>query len=320
MTDIQTSPDGRLRHLLTLDGLGVETINRILERAQRYVARPGEAVVRTRGLAGRTVANLFFEASTRTRASFELAARRSGADVLNLDMERSSATKGESLLDTIYTLQAMNVDAFIVRHADAGIPEYVARHVMDHVAVLNAGEGHLSHPTQGLLDTLTIRQAKGRIEGLTIAIIGDIRHSRVARSATQALNALGAGEIRLSGPATLLPEMGEIAHARIVPDMDTALADADVVMMLRIQKERINGLDIPDEREYFRGFGLSEERLRTAKPDAIVMHPGPMNRGVEIDTRLADGPRSWITRQVNNGVAIRMAVLEMVMEARHGAA
>lgn len=320
MTDIQTSPDGQLRHLLTLDGMDTGMLTAILDRAQRYVARPGDAIVRTRGLDGRSVANLFFEASTRTRASFELAARRCGAEVLNLDMDHSSATKGESLLDTIHTLQSMNIDAFILRHADAGVPEYVARNVMDHVAILNAGEGHLSHPTQGLLDALTIRQAKGDIEGLNVAIIGDIRHSRVARSVSQALSALGAADIRLSGPATLLPASGEIDGARIVPEMDAALAEADVVMMLRIQKERIKGLDIPDEREYFRGYGLSEERLRLAKPDAIVMHPGPMNRGVEIDTRLADSPRSWITRQVNNGVAVRMAVLEMVMEARYGAA
>jgi len=304
---------GRLRHLITLKDLERTQITDLLDRAETFLRPAGDLPARNKALAGRTVANLFFEPSTRTRASFELAARRLGADVLSLDVSTSSRAKGESLLDTIYTLQAMQCDIFVVRDAQAGIPEFIVEHVAPHVRILNAGESHLNHPTQGLLDMLTIRRHKGGFDQLVVTIIGDIHHSRVARSASHALSALGVGELRLVAPEHLRPDARDFPDAAIVDDVDRAIAGADVVMALRIQKERMSETAVPDPAEYFRLFGLDPRRLSLAKPDAIIMHPGPMNRNVEIAPEIADGAQSVIEEQVTNGVAVRMAVMEAVM-------
>lgn len=315
MTTIQQPSDGRLRHLLTLAGLGAPTLRALLERAQAYVVRPGEAVRRHDTLRGKTIANLFFEASTRTRASFELAARRLGADVLNLDINLSSAAKGETVLDTVRTLQAMNVDAFIIRHNESGIQQLVAEQVAPHVAIINAGESHANHPTQGLLDVLTIRQHKQDFPNLRVAIVGDVRHSRVARSAIHALQTLGVKDLRLVGPENLLPKDEDLPGMHVT-DMGDGIRDCDVVMLLRIQKERMQDSVIPDFAAYHAQYGMDEKRLELLHPDAIVMHPGPVNRSVEISDHVADGPRSVILDQVNNGIAVRMAVLETLLENR----
>ena len=310
---LQLDANGNLRHLLTLKGLDKALLIDILDDAEAYLTAPGDLPARSQSLAGRTVGNLFFEPSTRTRASFDLAGKRLGADVLNLDVNTSSRKKGESILDTIYTLQAMHVDVMVVRDASDGVPAYIARHVQPHVSILNAGESDVSHPTQGLLDVLTIRQNKGAFEQLTVAIVGDIRHSRVAMSATHALTTLGVGDLRLISPPVLAPDADKVPGARIVDNLAEGIADADVVMALRIQRERIGNLDgIPGIDEYFANYGISHDSMKLARPDAIVMHPGPMNRGIEIEGSLADGPRSVITQQVTNGVAVRMAVLDRV--------
>jgi aspartate carbamoyltransferase catalytic subunit len=313
IANLQLHADGSLRHLLTLKDLDRSMLVELLDAAQCFVTKPGEPTARSQSLAGRTIANLFFEPSTRTRASFDLAGKRLGADVLNLDVNTSSRKKGESILDTIYTLQAMHVDVMVVRDASSGVPAYIARHVNDHISILNAGEAEVSHPTQGLLDLLTIRQRKGRFENLTVAIVGDIMHSRVARSAAEGLHTLGVGELRLISPAALAPDPDEMPYASLHDNLDDGLRDADVVMALRIQRERIGSLDgIPGIDEYFAKYGVSAERMAKAAPDAIIMHPGPMNRGIEIESALADSPASAITQQVANGVAVRMAVLERV--------
>jgi aspartate carbamoyltransferase catalytic subunit len=310
---LQLDSNGDLRHLLTLKGLDKATLVHLLDEAERFRTAPGSLPARAGSLAGRTVGNLFFEPSTRTRASFDLAGKRLGADVLNLDVNTSSRKKGESILDTIYTLEAMQVDFMVVRDAGAGVPAYIARHVSDHVSILNAGEADVSHPTQGLLDLLTIRLHKGDIGELTVAIVGDIQHSRVAMSAMHGLQTLGVAELRLISPAALAPNPENVPGARIMDNLDDGLRDADVVMALRIQRERIGNLDgIPGIDEYFANFGVSHKRMKIAKADAIVMHPGPMNRGIEIEGTLADGPSSVITEQVTNGVAVRMAVLDHV--------
>ena len=311
--EMQLTESGQLRHLLTLNGLGREAITALLDDADKFLSPMGSDVVRSESLRGRTVANLFFEPSTRTRASFDLAARRMGADVLNLDVNTSSRKKGEGILDTLYTLQAMQIDIFVVRDASAGVPAYIARHVDGHISVLNAGESDVSHPTQGLLDLLTIRQAKGRFENLTVAIVGDIAHSRVARSAAEGLTTMGIGELRLVSPAALSPDPDSVPDCKIMHSLEDGLRGADVVMALRIQRERIGSLDgIPGIDEYYASYGISHQRMKLAAPDAIVMHPGPMNRGIEIESSLADSPQSVITRQVTNGVAVRMAVLDAV--------
>lgn len=314
MTIEQINDKGQLRHLISLAGLDRSHIEMIIDRATRYLTPVGRPPPRDAILRGQTVANLFFEASTRTRASFELAAKRLSADVLNLDVNMSSRAKGESIIDTIYTLQAMQVDMFIVRDASTGVPAEIARHVLPHVSVLNAGESEVSHPTQGLLDLMTIRQHKDDIENIRVAIVGDVKHSRVARSAYEALSKFGAREIRLIGPRELLPDDG-FDGARRCTDLNDGIKDADVVMTLRIQRERFSEMgEIPDIGEYSRRFGLTEERMEIADADAIVMHPGPMNRGVEIDGGLAEGPRSVIEKQVTNGMAVRMAVLALAHE------
>ncbi|TLZ33119.1 MAG: aspartate carbamoyltransferase catalytic subunit [Gammaproteobacteria bacterium] len=319
MTD-QLRSDGSLRHLLTLEGLARTQIERLLERSQGFVRPLGATPATGRSLSGATVANLFTEPSTRTRVSFELAAKRLGAQVVNLEVQLSSRVKGESMLDTVYTLQSLHVDAFVIRDAEAGVPGLVAANVAPHVSVLSAGEAHVSHPTQGLLDALTVYQRKQRFEGLAVAMVGDIRHSRVARSAWHALHTLGVGELRIVAPPVLMPEPEEFAGCTRHTQLATGLKDADVVMMLRIQKERMGQGDLPQGAAYFAAWGLTRERLALARPDAIVMHPQPMNRGIEIASDVADGPQSVIRDQVRNGVAVRMAVLAEVLTSRPGAA
>jgi aspartate carbamoyltransferase catalytic subunit len=309
----QLTPSGQLRHLLQLQGLDRSIILDILDRAQSYVRPIGAVPARDDCLAGQTVANLFFEASTRTRASFELAAKRMSADVLNLDVNMSSRKRGESILDTIYTLQAMGVGIFVVRDASARIPALIANRVESHINVLNAGESDISHPTQGLLDILTIRQHKGRLDGLTITVIGDIAHSRVARSLTEGLSILGNNTIRLVSPPGLEPDQSLYPGMQISTDIDSAITGADAVVSLRIQKERIKEKTaLLTDHDYFKAYGLTAQRLKLAKPDAIVMHPGPMNRDVEIESSVADGPQSVITQQVTNGLAVRMAILAKI--------
>lgn len=259
-------------------------------------------------LSGRSVVNLFFEPSTRTRSSFELAALRLGAHVLNFDIAQSSTEKGETLEDTLSTLEAMDADAFVVRHRENGTPQRLAEHARC-ASILNAGDGNQAHPTQGLLDLLTIRDRLGQIEGAVVTICGDIRHSRVARSDIHGLRSLGAREIRLCGPVALLPDVSEFPECSIVDDFDAAVAGANVLIMLRLQKERMTAGLIADEAEYFRRYGLNAERLARAASDAIAMHPGPMNRGIEIAADVADGPQSVVLDQVSNGVFVRMAVL-----------
>jgi len=315
----QRRSDGSLRHLITLEGLSRAEITALLEHSQRYVCAPGAMPPTNRALAGKTIGNLFTEPSTRTRVSFELAGRRLGAEVLNLEVQLSSRAKGESMLDTIHTLESLHFDAFVIRDSEPGVVAHVAAHVAPHVSVLSAGEAHLSHPTQGLLDALTVQQYKGPdFAKLCVAIVGDIRHSRVARSAYEVFSALGVGELRLIAPAGLMPAPGEFPAGRRHHSPEQGLRDADVIMMLRLQKERMAAAEIPDGAEYFARFGLTRPRLRLARPDAIVMHPQPMNRGIEIASDVADGPQSVIRDQVRNGVAVRMAVLEAVARARPG--
>jgi len=312
-SELQRDHAGRLRHLLTLEGLTRDELTHLLDLAQFYVRVPGEVPARDQSLWGRTVANLFFEPSTRTRVSFELAAKRLGADVVNLDMQSSSRVKGETVLDTIYTLQAMLVDVFVMRDAEPGLPAYVSAHVAPHVSVVNAGEAHVSHPTQGLLDVLTIRQRKGELGNLSVAIVGDLSHSRVARSTGRALLTLGVGELRLVSPPNLMPGADELAGAVRHHSLVEGIKGADVVMTLRIQHERMSAEDKLDAAAFYREWGLSAENLKHAQRDAIVMHPGPMNRGVEVTSEVADGPHSVIRQQVTNGVAVRMAVLSTIV-------
>jgi aspartate carbamoyltransferase catalytic subunit len=267
-------------------------------------------------LRGRTVVNLFFESSTRTRTTFELAAKRLSADVLNLNISTSAATKGESLLDTMRNIQAMQADMFVIRHEQSGAAHFIARHVEPHVSVLNAGDGWHAHPTQALLDVFTIRKMKGEFAPLRVAIVGDVLHSRVARSQIHALNTLSTGEVRVIAPRTLLPAQVEKLGVRVFHDMREGLKDVDVIIMLRLQRERMEGALLPSEDEFFRLYGLTPEKLAWAKPDAIVMHPGPANRGVEIDSEVADGPQSVILQQVSNGIAVRMAVMSLCMGGR----
>ncbi|HET7369788.1 MAG TPA: aspartate carbamoyltransferase catalytic subunit [Gammaproteobacteria bacterium] len=312
----QFDAQGRLRHLLTLDAMPAAEIEALLAAAEPLIATPGAAADYPPALAGRTVATLFFEPSTRTRCSFELAAKRLGADVINLGAAGSSTVKGESLADTLHTLEAMNADLLIVRHTQSGICEKLAALAGPQTAIVNAGEGHRDHPTQGLLDALTIQRHKPDFANLSIAIIGDIAHSRVARSSVAAFTALGATDLRLVGPAAWLPDDPAFAMAKCCTALEEGIDGADIVMALRIQKERMSSVELPDSDSYFDTFGLTEKRLAAAAPDAIVMHPGPMNRGIEIDDEVADGPRSVIREQVRNGLAVRMAVMMRLLENR----
>jgi aspartate carbamoyltransferase catalytic subunit len=311
MNELQFGKDGRLRHLITLDGFDRARIHALLDRADamRADSRGGARALDLLG--GRTLINLFFEPSTRTRTSFDLAAKRLGAQVINFDIARSSTVKGESLLDTIHTLEAMHCDAFVVRHQETGTPELVARHLRSAAAVLNAGDGSHAHPTQGLLDALTIRRHCSDLAALRVVICGDIRHSRVARSDVHALRALGVGELRLCAPPALLPadDSAEFPQCRFFHNFDEAIEGCDVAIMLRLQKERMDLAAIPSEADYFARYGLSRTRLARAKPGCLVMHPGPINRNVEIADDVADGPQSLILDQVANGVFVRMAVL-----------
>lgn len=314
MTDLQFHPDGRLRHLLTLENLPAATLTQLLDAAQAL--RPdalGGTGQRAR-LAGRTLCTLFFETSTRTRSSFQLAATRLGMDVLNFDVSTSSTKKGESALDTLRTLEAMGVDCFVIRHADNGAVAALAAGAAPGTRIINAGDGRAAHPTQGLLDMLTLRQHKGHdFSRLKVLIAGDLKHSRVARSDLHALRALGCGEIRVCGPANLLPDEDVLQGCRVFHDFDQAVAGVDAAIMLRLQRERMDEGLVPSLDGYYKDYGLSPARLALAAPDAIVMHPGPMNRGVEIDGGVADGPQSVILEQVANGLPVRMAVIAALM-------
>ncbi len=294
------------RHLLGIEGLERAAIVSLLDAAESFFDVSRRAVRKVPTLRGKTVINLFYEASTRTRTSFELAGKRLSADVINISVSTSSAVKGETLLDTVKNLEAMQPDVVVLRHFSSGAPHFVAARTR--AAVVNAGDGTHEHPTQALLDAFTIRRQKGKIEGLTVAICGDVLHSRVARSNVHLLRALGA-KVRFAAPYTLMPAEAHTLGAEIHSRIEPALEGADVVMMLRVQRERMDGSFLPSTREYSRTFGLNAARLALAKPDAIVMHPGPMNRGVEIDPAVADGSRSVILDQVEAGVAVRMAVL-----------
>ena len=312
MLNPQLNANGELAHLLSVDGLPREVLVQILDTASSFLEVSDRSVKKVPLLRGKSVFNLFFENSTRTRTTFEIAAKRLSADVINLDVARSSTAKGETLLDTIDNLSAMAADIFVVRHSESGAPYLIAQHVAPHVHVVNAGDGRHAHPTQGLLDMYTIRHYKKDFSNLTVAVVGDILHSRVARSDICALNALGAGEIRAVGPQTLLPTAIENMGVRVCNDFREGLKDCDVVIMLRLQNERMNGSLLPSAREYFSSYGLTSKMLALAKPDAIVMHPGPMNRGVEIASEVADGPQAVILPQVTFGIAVRMAVMSIL--------
>lgn len=300
------------RHLLGIKGLSEPDIFHLLDRAEEAVQLSLQREKKTSTLRGLTQINLFFEASTRTQASFELAGKRLGADVMNMSVGNSSVKKGETLVDTAMTLNAMHPDILVVRHGSAGAVELLSQKVS--CSVINAGDGAHEHPTQALLDALTIRRMKGKVGRLIVAICGDVLHSRVARSNILLLNALGA-RVRVVAPRTLLPTGIEDMGAEVFSSMREGLKDADVVMMLRLQRERMEGAFVPSVREYFRFFGLDAEKLSYAKDDALVMHPGPMNRGVEIASEIADGPQSVIEQQVEMGVAVRMAVMQTLMQA-----
>ncbi|CAG7597611.1 aspartate carbamoyltransferase catalytic subunit [Candidatus Vallotia tarda] len=308
----QLNQHGELKHLLTLEGLPSAVVTYILDTATQFLSAADRGIRKVPLLCGKSVFNLFFENSTRTRTTFEIAAKRLSADVLNLNINALSTSKGESLLDTINNLSAMHADMFIVRHVQSGAPYLIAQHCAPHVHIINAGDGRHAHPTQGLLDMYTIRHYKCNFTELRVAIVGDILHSRVARSDIHALIALGVPEIRAIGPRTLLPGGLEHFGVRVFHDMKQGLRNVDVIIMLRLQNERMNGALMPSAQEYFKTWGLTSERLAYAKPDAIVMHPGPMNRGVEIESSVADGPQSVILNQVTFGIAVRMAVMSII--------
>jgi len=308
----QLNAHGELIHLLSIEGLPRPVLHHILDTAGTFLSVNDREVKKVPLLRGKSVFNLFFENSTRTRTTFEIAAKRLSADVINLDIARSSAAKGESLLDTIANLSAMHADMFVVRHSESGAPYLIAQHCAPHVHVVNAGDGRHAHPTQGLLDMYTIRHYKQDFTKLTVAIVGDIVHSRVARSDIHALTTLGVPEIRAVGPKTLVPGDLSAMGVRVCHDMKDGIRDADVIIMLRLQNERMSGAMLPSAAEFFKNYGLTPEKLALAKPDAIVMHPGPINRGVEIASDVADGTQSVILPQVTFGIAVRMAVMSII--------
>jgi len=312
--NIQLNSDGKLKHFLSIEGFDKTLLTEILDTTASFVNPVDGQIKKVPLLRGKTIVNLFFENSTRTRTTFELAAKRLSADVLNMNITTSSTSKGESLLDTIRNLEAMFVDMFVVRHAVSGAAHFIAQQTAPHISVINAGDGQHAHPTQAMLDMFTIRQHKPDFSRLRVAIIGDILHSRVARSEIQALNILGVQEVRVIAPKTLLPAKVETLGVTVSHNLIEGLQDIDVIMMLRLQKERMTSALLPGESEYFKCFGLTEEKLKIAKPDAIVMHPGPINRGVEIDSKVADGKQSVILQQVSNGIAVRMAIMAMAMQ------
>jgi aspartate carbamoyltransferase catalytic subunit len=315
---MQLNKDGKLRHFLTIEGLPASLLNEILDVADTFIGVTEKPVKKVPLLRGKTIFNLFFEASTRTRTTFELAAKRLSADVMNMNISSSATQKGETLLDTLRNLEAMHSDMFIVRHQDSGAAQLIAQHVAPHISVINAGDGRHAHPTQAMLDAYTIRQHKGDLSKLRVAIVGDILHSRVARSQIHALNTLNTGEVRVVAPKTLLPANVETLGVHVFHSLTEGLRGVDVVIMLRLQKERMDSALLPSEHEYFQLYGLTNSVLKVAHPDAIVMHPGPVNRGVEITSSVADGPRSVILQQVSNGLAIRMAVMSICLGAQSG--
>ncbi len=316
MHNPQLNKDGELSHLLSIEGLPQRVLTQILDTAESFMEISARDVKKVPLLRGKSVFNLFFENSTRTRTTFEIAAKRLSADVINLDINKSSTAKGETLLDTIDNLVAMHANLFVVRHASSGAPYLIAEHLQrigrNDVHVVNAGDGRHAHPTQGLLDMYTIRHYKKDFTQLRVAIVGDILHSRVARSDIHALTTLGVPEVRAIGPETLLPKHLDKLGVHVFHDMNEGLKDVDVVIMLRLQNERMNGALLPSAGEYFRHYGLTPQKLALAKPDAIVMHPGPMNRGVEIHSAVADGAQAVILPQVTFGIAVRMAVMSIV--------
>ncbi|MCG6966321.1 MAG: aspartate carbamoyltransferase catalytic subunit [Chromatiaceae bacterium] len=314
--NLQLNEHGRLRHFLTIDGLSRELLLQILDTAESFATLPGRPVKKVPLLRGRIITNLFFENSTRTRTTFELAAKLLSADVINFNISTSATTKGETLLDTLRNIEAMHSDMFVVRHAQSGAAHFIAEHASPRVSVINAGDGRHAHPTQAMLDMFTIRKHKGDFTPLRVAIVGDVLHSRVARSQILALNTLGVSEVRIVGPRTLLPTEARSLGVHVYHDLAEGIRDVDVVIMLRLQNERMDGALLPNEHEYFRLYGLTDERLENAKPDAIVMHPGPINRGIEMDSAVADGPRSVILQQVSYGIAVRMAVMSMAMQSQ----
>ena len=312
----QLTSDGQLQHLLSIAGLSRETLTHILDTAESFLSLNDRDVKKVPLLRGKSVFNIFFENSTRTRTTFEIAAKRLSADVINLNVEASSTSKGETLIDTMDNLAAMHADMFVVRHNQSGAPYLMAEHLnkigRKDISIINAGDGRHSHPTQGLLDMYTIRHYKKDFTQLRVAIVGDILHSRVARSNIHALTTLGVPEVRVIGPQTLLPSGLREMGAHIYHDMNEGLRDVDVVIMLRLQNERMHGALLPSEAEYFKHYGLSQDKLKLARPDCIVMHPGPINRGVEIASDVADGPQAVILPQVSFGIAIRMAVMAIL--------
>lgn len=317
---LQLTPQGQLRHFIGLEGLPASILEQILDTASGFVEVGARSIKKVPLLRGKTAVNLFFEPSTRTRNTFELAAKRLSADVLNIDIARSATSKGESLRDMLWNIRAMGADLFILRHGDSGAAHYIASQVTPDVAVVNAGDGQHAHPTQAMLDIYTLRHFKGDLSQLSIAIVGDIRHSRVARSQIVGLKTLGCKDIRIVGPRTLLPPDASALGAKVYDTLEAGIKDVDAVIALRLQKERMESALLPSETEYSRLYGLTNERMKIAKPDAIVMHPGPINRGVEIDSDVADGPQSVILQQVTFGIAVRMAVLSLCMSGREAEA
>ncbi|WMJ08406.1 aspartate carbamoyltransferase catalytic subunit [Nitrosomonas sp. sh817] len=311
----QLDEHGVLQHLLTTEGLPASILQNILDTAESFVGVTERDIKKIPLLRGKSIFNLFFEPSTRTRTTFEIAAKRLSADVINLNIAVSAQSKGETLLDTVNNLSAMNADMFVVRHAQSGAAHLIAKHVRPDIHVINAGDGSHAHPTQALLDMFTIRRYKQDFRKLRVAIIGDILHSRVARSQIHALTTLGVPEVRVIAPKTLLPKMVERLGVHVYHDMSKGLKDIDVLMMLRLQNERMKGANLPSAEEYFKYYGLTSEKLSLARRDAIVMHPGPMNRGVEIDSAVADGAQSVILPQVTFGIAVRMAVMSILAGA-----
>lgn len=316
--NLQLDREGLLKHFLSIEGLRRPILDDILDVAESFAGVGEKMVKKVPLLRGKTVVNLFFESSTRTRTTFELAAKRLSADVLNINISTSAASKGESLLDMLHNLEAMHCDMFVVRHSDSGAAHFIARHVAPHISVINAGDGRHAHPTQAMLDMFTIRRHKGQFHNLRVAIVGDILHSRVARSQIHALTTLGTAEVRVIGPKTLIPADIGTLGVHVFNDLRAGLEGTDVVIMLRLQRERMAGALLPSEQEYFELFGLTEEKLAYAAPDAIVMHPGPINRGVEMASEVADGPRSVILEQVSNGIAVRQAVMSMALGRQPG--
>jgi aspartate carbamoyltransferase catalytic subunit len=312
MKNPQLNKNGELQHLLTIDGLSAKMVRHILDTAESFLNVAEREVKKVPLLRGKAIFNLFFEPSTRTRTTFEIAAKRLSADVINLNVGASSTSKGETLLDTVDNLTAMQADMFVVRHSQSGAAHLIARHVAPHIHVVNAGDGRHAHPTQALLDMFTIRHFKKDFHNLRVAIVGDVLHSRVARSLIHALTILGVPEVRVIAPKTLLPAEVERMGVHVYHDMKQGMKDVDVVIMLRLQNERMRGALLPSAQEYFKYYGLTLDKLALAKPDAIVMHPGPMNRGVEIDSDVADGAQSVILSQVTFGIAVRMAVMSIL--------